>query len=94
MKHYLDSNGFQYGIPDDEKPKEGWISFDIDNINFIPDPNYKIPYSAARQNNYPIIGEQFDLLYHDIKNGIFGEQAKNSEWFKSIEQVKNNFPKE
>ena len=94
MKHYIDKFGNQYGIQDNEIPNVDWTEINLDSISFEIDPNYKIPYSAARQNNYPVIGEQFDLLYHDIKNGIFGEQAKNSEWFKSIEQVKNNFPKE
>lgn len=85
--------GFQYGIPDDEEPNTDWEEINLDDMVFLPDPNYIVPYQAVRQNSYPTIGEQFDLIFHDIDNGVFGESAKNSSFFKAIKEIKNKIPK-
>jgi hypothetical protein len=44
-------------------------------------------------NDYPKIGDQLDLLWHDINDGIFGETAKESKWFQEIKIVKERYPK-
>ena len=46
-----------------------------------------------KSNEYPKIGEQLDLLWHDIDNGLFSDNAKTSEWFVAVKEVKNNNPK-
>ncbi len=43
--------------------------------------------------NYPVIGDQLDTLWHDINNGVLGDGAKESEWYKSIKEIKDNHPK-
>ena len=48
-------------------------------------------YRVVRK--YPVIGEQLDILWHDINNGVLGDSAKESEWYKSIKEIKNNHPK-
>jgi len=48
-------------------------------------------YVAVRR--YPQIGEQLDTLWHDINNGALGETAKESEWYQSIKEIKDNHPK-
>ncbi len=43
-----------------------------------------------RDRNYPDIGEQLDLLYHDITSG---KNDKTGEWYKAISKVKTDNPK-
>jgi hypothetical protein len=47
----------------------------------------------VREKQYPKIVDQLDLLWHDINNGILGEGAKESNWFTSIKEIKDNYPK-
>lgn len=46
-----------------------------------------------KRNDYSKIEDQLDLLWHDIDNGIFGDIAKNGEWYNSIKEVKEKYPK-
>ena len=48
-------------------------------------------FLANRKINYPEIGEQLDLLYHDIARGEFGKSS--GEWAKAIKLVKDKYPK-
>ena len=45
-------------------------------------------YERDREENYPDIKEQLDLLYHDIKNG----NLNNGTWISTIDLVKGNNP--
>ena len=47
-------------------------------------------YIRERQESYPALGEQFDLLYHDM---VAGKGDKTGEWFKAIKKVKDDNPK-
>ena len=47
-------------------------------------------YIRARQESYPALGEQFDLLYHDM---VAGKGDKTGEWFKAVKKVKDDNPK-
>lgn len=44
---------------------------------------------ANRRFNYPDIGSQLDLLYHDIKNG----NLESGSWVTAIEEIKQQYPK-
>lgn len=46
-------------------------------------------YIHARKAAYPDLGEQLDMLYHDIKNGTLDA----GEWITAIEAVKAANPK-
>lgn len=62
--------------------------------NTKDDPYYQaIAYRGKRITQYPQIHEQLDMLWHDINNGLFGEAAKDSLWFKSIQQIREDNPK-
>lgn len=50
-------------------------------------------YQEQRRDAYNPIPEQLDQLFHDISNGHFGSDAKNSEWYQNIQAVKSQFPK-
>ena len=47
-------------------------------------------YIRERQESYPALGEQFDLLYHDM---VAGKGDKTGEWFKAVKKVKDDNPK-
>lgn len=50
-------------------------------------------YGDKRKKDYPDLEEQFDLLYHAVDSGLFGESAKTSEFYLELKQVKDNHPK-
>lgn len=50
-------------------------------------------YDILREREYPYIKTQLDMLWHDIDNGVFGEGAKESDWYKSIKETKDKYPK-
>jgi len=47
-------------------------------------------YISARQENYPALGEQLDMLYHDMTSG---KGDKTGEWYKAIKKIKDDNPK-
>jgi len=48
----------------------------------------KIQYQRDRQ--YPEIGEQLDMLFHDM---TAGKGSKDGEWYKAVAKVKADNPK-
>jgi hypothetical protein len=50
-----------------------------------------LPYTYFRVQDYPSIGEQFDLLWHAMKSG---EIPMAKEFFDRIAAVKDKYPKE
>lgn len=75
-----------------------WINDGLDDNEWgempMPDPNYVPPYDSRRYNEYPPLQEQLGLLWHDINDGLLGESAKNSTWYKKIKEVKDKHPKD
>ena len=47
-------------------------------------------YVRDRQESYPALGEQLDLLYHDM---TAGKGDKTGEWYKAVKKVKDDNPK-
>ena len=50
-------------------------------------------YVIARKNAYPKIAEQLDKLFHDIDDGLLGEDAKTGSLYLALKQVKDDNPK-
>jgi len=50
-------------------------------------------FNEIRQDNYPEIAEQLDLLWHAIDEGIFGDNAKLTDFYTTLKTVKDNYPK-
>jgi len=48
-------------------------------------------YPRNRRINYPVIGEQFDMLYHELNTS--GSLSVSGSWFQSIKNVKDSYPK-
>lgn len=62
--------------------------------NTQDDPYYIArAYIGLRDNAYPQVKEQLDMLWHDINNGLFGEAAKSGKFFTALNEVKTRYPK-
>ena len=47
-------------------------------------------YKTARQQEYPAIAEQLDMLFHDM---TANKGDKTGDWYEAIEKVKDDNPK-
>ena len=47
-------------------------------------------YARARQESYPALGEQLDMLYH-VMTADKGD--KTGDWYKAVKKVKDDNPK-
>lgn len=69
--------------------QEGWVLAD----GTFSAPAVVTPaYDEARRRAYPFLEEQLDLLWHAIDAGHFGEPAKTSSFYTTLQTVKNNNP--
>lgn len=87
-RKFRDSNGDIHWLIQGE-PQEDWV--EIIDEQFIPDPDYVIPYGFSRMNNYPSIGNQLDMLWHELNTS--GSISTDGNWFQSIQQIKQQYPK-
>ncbi len=87
-RKFRDNNGDIHFLIQGE-PEEGWV--EIIDEPFTPDPNYIMPYDFSRMNNYPTIGNQLDMLWHELNAS--GSISTDGTWFQSIQEVKQQFPK-
>ena len=60
---------------------------DLANSKFDEQEN---GYKRARQEAYPALGEQLDLLFHDM---TAGKGDNTGEWYKAVNKVKTDNPK-
>jgi hypothetical protein len=60
---------------------------DLANSKFDEQEN---GYKNARQEAYPALGEQLDMLFHDM---TAGKGDKTGEWYKAVNKVKTDNPK-
>ncbi len=58
----------------------------IEEIDSIPTPEYQLSYEYKRQDEYPNIEEQLDMIYWDKINGT-------NNWETKITEIKNKYPK-
>ena len=65
-------------------PTDAEIQDEIDRLQAEYDAK-----QYQRDRVYPSIGDQLDMLYHDIKAGTL----ETGDWITAIEQVKTNNPK-
>lgn len=50
-------------------------------------------YKSKRAAEYPQIAEQLDKLFHDIDDGLLGEDAKTGSLYLALKEVKDDNPK-
>ena len=84
--------GVELSQSDKEAKAEEW--------NRLHEEGQAVRYKFLRAKEYATnvskkqgLEEQLDLLWHDMDNGKFGEDAKTGEWFKAIKKVKDDNPK-
>ena len=70
--------------------KVGWT---LSDGAFSEPAAVTLPWDVARMASYPEIREQLDLLWHAIDDGQFGDSAKSSAFYTTLQTVKNNNPK-
>ena len=87
-RKFRDGNGDIHFLIQGE-PQNDWV--EIVDEPFIPDQNYVIPYNFSRMNAYPTIGNQLDMLWHELNQS--GSLSTSGSWFQSIQLVKEQFPK-
>ena len=68
------------------------VTRDPSRTQYIAD-RLRAPDGDHTKSSYPSIGEQLDMLYKDIDSGKFGENAKTSQFYLSIKNVKDSSPK-
>jgi hypothetical protein len=88
-RKFIDNEGAYHWLLEGE-PLENWTEV-FEEPNQLPDPNYVMPYDANRMHMYPTIGNQLDMLWHELN--VSGSLTSNGEWYKSIQQVKQQYPK-
>lgn len=88
-RKFIDNEGAYHWLLEGE-PLENWTEI-FEDPNQLPDPNYVMPYDANRMHTYPSIGNQLDMLWHELNTS--GSISTDGSWFQSIQQVKQQFPK-
>jgi hypothetical protein len=71
------------------------------NENQIPTPPIEVclkldeinAWKNTRVEQYGGIGEQLNLLWDDIDNGLLGTDAKNGTWYNHIKTIKSSIVK-
>lgn len=53
--------------------------------------HYATQYQRDRQQIYPTISNQLDMLWHELNTS--GSLTTDGNWFQSIQQVKQQYPK-
>jgi len=48
-------------------------------------------YQRDRKEIYPSLGNQLDMLWHELN--VSGSLTSNGNWFQSIQEVKQQYPK-
>ena len=68
------------------------VGWELSDGTFSEPTPIVVPWNAARMAAYPDLREQLDLLWHAIDAGHFGEPAKTSSFYTTLQTVKNNNP--
>ena len=50
-------------------------------------------YISAREQEYKGITDQLDQIFWAVDDGLFGDDAKTSQWYLDIQKVKTDNPK-
>lgn len=88
-RKFIDSKGDYHWLLQGE-PLEDWTEV-VEDPNQLPDPNYVMPYDANRMHSYPSLANQLDMLWHELNTS--GSISTDGNWFQTIQNVKQQFPK-
>ena len=88
----------QYKIVDGQRIPMNAKDFESVATDIVAMPEYVAnrigaPEATNKDKIYPSIDLQLDMLWHDIDNGLFGDQAKTGTFYTTIQNVKQHNPK-
>ena len=89
-RHYL-INGIKVPFTAEQ---EAWRDAqEIQAAKDLAAEKYKADRKLNGTKRYPNLSEQLDQLFRDVAAGKFGEDAKTGEWYTTIKEVKDTYPK-
>ena len=87
-RYDLSCNKFVEWEDDEGREPPDWKEIEAEIIRQVKIYNYYL-YERNREEQYPEIKDQLDMLYHDLKSG----NLNNGTWITAIDAVKKNNPK-
>jgi hypothetical protein len=87
-RYDLNNTTFDAWEDDEGRQPPDWKEVEAEIIREVKIYNYYL-YERNRQQQYPEIKDQLDMLYHDLKSG----NLNNGTWIAAIDAVKENNPK-
>jgi|TARA_B100000085_G_scaffold241979_2_gene233110 hypothetical protein len=87
-RYDLNNTTFDAWEDDEGRQPPDWKDVEAEIIREVKIYNYYL-YERNRQQQYPEIKDQLDMLYHDLKSG----NLNNGTWIAAIDAVKENNPK-
>ena len=84
-RYDMKGNQFLDWIDDEGRQPPTWQEIEQEILRQVDVYNYYL-YERQREEQYPDVKFQLDMLYHDIKNN----NLQNGSWIKSIEEVNQN----
>ena len=87
-RYDLNNTTFDAWEDDEGREPPDWKDVEAEIIREVKIYNYYL-YERNRQQQYPEIKDQLDMLYHDLKSG----NLNNGTWIAAIDAVKENNPK-
>lgn len=86
---YKDSEGNIHHLLQGE-PKADWIEY-IPPVESALPHLYEPPYTVKRMQTYPQLGDQLDMLWHELNTS--GSISNTGTWFNAVKNVKDQYPK-
>ena len=87
-RYDLNNTTFDAWEDDEGRQPPDWKDVEAEIVREVRIYNYYL-YERNRQQQYPEIKDQLDMLYHDLKSG----NLNNGTWIAAIDAVKENNPK-
>lgn len=87
-RYDLSCNKFVAWEDDKDREPPNWKEVEEEIVREVKIYNYYL-YERNREEQYPEIKDQLDMLYHDLKSG----NLNNGTWITAIDAVKENNPK-
>ena len=87
-RYDLSCNKFVGWEDDEGREPPDWKEVEAEIVRQVKIYNYYL-YERNREEQYPEIKDQLDMLYHDLKSG----NLNNGTWITAIDAVKEKNPK-
>ena len=89
--YFKDSKGTVISCSFDPSLGVGRTMIPPDDPDLVRKREERAKTQYQRDRQYPALGEQMDMLFHDM---TVGKGSKTGEWYKAVAKVKSDNPKE